>query len=157
MEKCLGKCACGEIEFECVGDPINSVFCYCPSCQSLTNSDKWFGFWYPKGSVSFTKGKPSIFIRKGDSGKNMEHIFCSECSTTVAAFCEIGNFYSIAASCLQNKKTFSQTCLYIPPKQSAGHSFQKMYQNLTYCPLKWVVKSLTNSCSGKLKLRLFFR
>ncbi|MBU2899216.1 GFA family protein [Vibrio hepatarius] len=104
MEKCLGVCACGKLEFECLGDPLNSVFCYCLSCQRVTNSDKWFGVWYPKDSVSFTKGKASIFIRKGDSGKNMEHMFCIKCSTTVAVFCEVGNFYSISASCLQNKE-----------------------------------------------------
>lgn len=104
MEKCSGKCACEQLEFECFGDPINSVFCYCTSCQKFTNSDKWFGIWYAKDSVKFVKGEASTFIRTGDSGKKMKHLFCGNCGMTVAAYCEAGNFYSVAASCLQNKK-----------------------------------------------------
>lgn len=100
MNKTLGKCTCGELEFECEGDPINSVFCYCPSCQRLTNSDKWFGVWYSKNNMHLLKGEPRVFTRKGDSGKNMEHMFCRTCGTTIAAFCEAGDFYSVAASCL---------------------------------------------------------
>jgi len=125
MEKYLGMCACSELEFECVGEPINAVFCYCLSCQRLTNSDKWFGVWYPKESVIFTKGKPSVFIRKGNSGKNMEHMFCSKCSTTVAAFCEIGNFYSIAASCLQTKKDLSPNMLIYTAQAVSWAQFPK--------------------------------
>lgn len=106
MIKTSGKCTCGELEFECEGDPINSVFCYCPSCQRLTNSDKWFGLWYPKNNMRLLKGEPLVFIRKGNSGKNMEHMFCGDCGTTIAAFCEAGDFYSVAASCLKNGREF---------------------------------------------------
>lgn len=97
-------CTCGELEVSCEGEPINSVFCYCPACQRLTNSDKWFGVWYPESAVKITQGNPSVFIRKGDSGKNMEHMFCGACGTTLAAYCEAGNFYSIAASCLEKNQ-----------------------------------------------------
>lgn len=125
MEKCLGVCTCGELEFECVGEPINSVFCYCPSCQKLTNSDKWFGVWYPKDSVNFVKGKPSVFIRKGNSGKNMEHMFCSKCSTTIAAFCEAGNFYSMAASCLHTEKNLYPNMLIYTAQAASWAQFPK--------------------------------
>src|SRR5947209_2337952 len=27
------RCACGQVEYEAIGDPIASVVCYCNSCQ----------------------------------------------------------------------------------------------------------------------------
>ena len=52
--------------------------------------------------MKLLRGEPLVFTRKGASGKNMEHLFCGGCGTTIAAFCEAGDFYSVAASCLHN-------------------------------------------------------
>lgn len=69
MEKYEGSCACGTIRYFFEGEPINSAFCYCKECQVHTGSDKWFVLWVPKDKFSLTKGSPSPFTRKGDSGK----------------------------------------------------------------------------------------
>ena len=45
MSTNYGRCDCGSIEYEFQDDPINTVFCYCKTCQLHTNSDKWFGVW----------------------------------------------------------------------------------------------------------------
>jgi hypothetical protein len=111
LNKTLGKCDCGAIEFEFSGEPINTAFCYCRSCQIHTGSDKWFGVWVPKDNFHFTKGVPSTYTRLGDSGKKMEHKFCSKCGTTLAVDVEVGGFYSVAAATLSNSNELTPNML----------------------------------------------
>ena len=106
-----GKCACANVEFTFTGDPIGSAYCYCQSCQFRTNSDRYFGVWVPKENLTFTRGKPSSFIRTGDSGKSVEHLFCGNCGVALAGFAEIGGFYSMAASTIENGEQFSPQML----------------------------------------------
>jgi hypothetical protein len=107
MQTSTGKCDCGEVEFAFTGEPINSSFCYCHSCQLHTNSDKWFGVWVPKENFKFTKGEPSTFTRIGDSGNTVEYTFCGNCGVTLAGFPELAGFYSVAAMTIENGSKLS--------------------------------------------------
>lgn len=102
MKHETGRCACGKISYVYSGEPINSVFCYCKQCQIHTGSDKWFGIWVKKENFAIVQGRPSIFTRIGDSGQPTNYQFCHHCGTTVCAEIVVGNFYSIAASTLDN-------------------------------------------------------
>lgn len=112
MEEHTGSCNCGDIEYSFKGDPINSIFCYCNECQSLTGSDKWFGLWVPKDNFNFTKGTPSTYSRVGDSGKKVNYQFCGNCSTTLCAEITVGNFYSVSATSLKNNKFNPKMSIY---------------------------------------------
>ena len=107
MKTYNGKCGCGNIEYSFEDEPINTAFCYCKECQSTTGSDKWFGIWVPVENFTFTKGKPTIFTRIGDSGKEVNLNFCSCCGTTLCAEVTVGNFYSVCASTINENNTFS--------------------------------------------------
>lgn len=98
MTSIAGQCDCGNVKYECTQEPINSVFCYCTSCQQRTNSDKWFGLWIREAGFKFTSGKTKTFSRKGSSGKNMVHHFCENCGNTVAVFSEAGKFYTVSVT-----------------------------------------------------------
>lgn len=100
MNEHTGQCSCGKVEYSFSGDPINVAYCYCTSCQIHTNSDKWHGLWVAKQNFSFNQTEPSTFTRKGDSGMDMVHHFCSTCGVTLAVFVEIGNFFSVGANTL---------------------------------------------------------
>ena len=102
MERNVGSCRCGDIEFYFDGDPINLIFCYCKECQVLTGSDKWFGLWVPKDNLKFTKGTPSTYSRVGDSGQDVNYLFCGICSTVLCAEVKAGNFYSVSAPSLRH-------------------------------------------------------
>ncbi|MGI0115362.1 GFA family protein [Zooshikella sp. RANM57] len=102
MSENKGQCACGSVEYSFEGEPINTAFCYCKSCQIHTGSDKWFGVWVPKEKLAFTKGQPALYTRLGDSGKEMIHQFCSQCGTTLCIDVTVGNFYSVSASTINN-------------------------------------------------------
>ncbi len=113
MDTSNGQCSCGEVHFEFTGAPINKAFCYCRSCQKLTNSDKWFGFWVPVDKFRFTKGTPETYSRLGDSGKMMHQKYCGKCSTTLAIEVEVAGFYSVAATAINGSNNDSPTmCIY---------------------------------------------
>ena len=111
MSTTTGSCACGEIKYEFVGEPINTAFCYCRDCQKHTNSDKWFGAWVPKDTFSFIQGTPNTYQRIGDSGKSVTHYFCGDCGTTLAGFVEVAQFYSVAATTIDNNDALKPNML----------------------------------------------
>ena len=112
MEKHIGNCICGDIEFSFDGEPINAIFCYCRECQALTGSDKWFGLWVPIDRFKFTKGTPSSYTRTGDSGKKVIYRFCSTCSSVLCAEVTAGNFYSVSATSLKNNNFAPKMSIY---------------------------------------------
>lgn len=101
-----GSCGCGNLKYSVEGEPINSLFCYCKECQILTGSDKWFGVWVPKDNFKIVSGSPVIFTRKGDSGKDMNYLFCAICGVTICAEVTVGNLYSVAVSTFNNSNDF---------------------------------------------------
>ncbi|WP_086932642.1 GFA family protein [Agarilytica rhodophyticola] len=112
MEKYIGNCSCGDIEFRFDNDPINSIFCYCKECQALTGSDKWFGLWVPRDNFKFTKGTPLVYTRVGSSGKEVNYHFCGMCSTVLCAEVTAGNFYSVSATSLKDNKFTPKMSIY---------------------------------------------
>jgi len=104
-----GSCGCGNLKYSVEGEPINSMFCYCKACQITTGSDKWFGAWIPKDNFKIVSGSPVIFTRKGDSGSDMNYLFCEKCGVTICAEVTIGNFYSVAVSTLDDSKGIAPT------------------------------------------------
>lgn len=100
MNNYSGQCGCSALKYNITAEPLNTAFCYCKECQIHTGSDKWFGVWIAKDSFELTEGTPSIFTRKGDSGEDMHHLFCSECGVTVAVEVTVAGFYSVAATTL---------------------------------------------------------
>ncbi len=101
MEKHIGSCRCGDLEFHFKGEPLNTIFCYCEECQKLTGSDKWFGLWVPRANFEITKGAPLTYSRVGDSGAEVVYLFCGTCSTVVCAEVTAGDFYSVSATSLK--------------------------------------------------------
>lgn len=112
MERHMGNCRCGDLEYYFDSDPVNSVFCYCKECQALTGSDKWFGVWVPNDKFKLTKGTPVTYSRAGDSGKNVNYLFCTTCSTVVCAEVTAGRFYSVSATSLKNNKFTPKMSIY---------------------------------------------
>ena len=103
MKVLNGSCSCGELKYQITGEPINSVFCYCKECQKNTGSDKWFGTWFPKNNFKIVEGSPAEHSRKGDSGKDLNLLFCGDCGVSICAEVTVGNFYSVAVSTLDDK------------------------------------------------------
>jgi hypothetical protein len=102
-----GGCGCGAVEYRFEGEPLNQVFCYCSACQRHTGTDKWFGLWVPLDRLEFTRGEPQQFTRSGDSGQDMNHLFCGNCGTTMCVEVCVGNFYTVAAGTVRGEVPFA--------------------------------------------------
>jgi|GEM_PF-1174678 len=132
MSTNYGRCDCENIEYEFQDDPINTVFCYCRTCQLHTNSDKWFGVWVPFNKFKFIKGTPSSFTAIGDSGKETHRLFCGECATPIGLKCDGFDLYSLSASTRSKEaKHYGLKCLSTPLLPLIGLLFLKEFKNMT--------------------------
>jgi hypothetical protein len=52
-----------------------------------------------------------MYTRRGDSGKDMNHLFCGACGVAVCAEVTVGNFYSVAVSTLDGGTDISPSML----------------------------------------------
>lgn len=111
MEKKTGSCGCGSLKYSVVGEPINTVFCYCKECQVHTGSDKWFGAWFPLNNFKIIEGDYSKYTRKGASGQDVEYLFCSNCGVTVCGEVKAGKFYSVGVPTLDEDSAISPAML----------------------------------------------
>ena len=136
MERHIGSCRCGDIEFYFDSDPINSIFCYCKECQALTCSDKWFGLWVLKDNFKFTKGTLLSYSRTGNSGKAVNYHFCGTCSTVLCAEVTAGNFFSVSATSLKNNTFTPKMSIYASSAPSWA-IFPSDVQNLTFYRQEW--------------------
>ena len=109
-----GSCDCGNIEYEFQDEPINTVFCYCKTCQLHTNSDKWFGVWVPFDKFKLVKGTPSSFTALGDSGSETHRLFCGDCSTVLGLSVMVLTYILYQRARLPVEISYCQKCLFTP-------------------------------------------
>ena len=78
------ECACGQLRVLVEGDPFTVAVCSCTSCQKRTGSA--FGiaaFFDRENQLVSIEGRHKAFRRTSQSGRWIEHHFCSECGSTV--------------------------------------------------------------------------
>src|SRR5262245_60674192 len=77
-----GGCHCGYITYEGEADPEETKVCHCIDCQQLTGSA--FSMFVPVADRAFRlTGKPTMYVRKGESGRKLELAFCPRCGTPI--------------------------------------------------------------------------
>lgn len=81
MER-TASCHCGKLKVEAIGDPKHIVMCHCEDCQRRTGSSYHLGAWYPEANVKIV-GDSKRYVRKADSGSNVELFFCPNCGTNI--------------------------------------------------------------------------
>lgn len=106
-ESSEGQCACGKVQFQFEGAPLNTAFCYCKECQQHSGTDKYFGVWVANNQFKLMQGEPALFTRVGDSGKNVNHYFCKDCGTNLYIEVTVADMVSIAAGTLANNDHLS--------------------------------------------------
>ncbi|RMB04608.1 GFA family protein [Eilatimonas milleporae] len=75
-----GRCLCGTIAFEAVGEPKWVAHCHCPSCRKATSAAFATYVGFAVGQVRFTQGRPRAFR----SSPGVTRSFCGECGSPVA-------------------------------------------------------------------------
>ncbi len=76
-----GRCQCGEVCYESVGEPLALYICHCRECQKQSASA--FGITVNVQLAGFrvTHGTPKYWSRSTDSGRRLKCAFCPTCGS----------------------------------------------------------------------------
>ncbi|TKX25725.1 putative glutathione-dependent formaldehyde-activating enzyme-2 [Elsinoe australis] len=80
-----GSCFCGDFAYEITGQPAAVVACHCLPCRKTSGTTGSINLIVPNDQFKVTKGIPKLFVRKGDSGKNLTYHNCPICSVLLWA------------------------------------------------------------------------
>lgn len=81
--KITGGCHCGKVTYESEISLENVVICHCTDCQSLSGSAFRTVVFSENDSFSFLTGEPKVYVKTGDSGREREQTFCSDCGSPI--------------------------------------------------------------------------
>jgi hypothetical protein len=75
-----GRCMCGDIRFEILGDPYLVEFCHCTSCRKSVGAPvmAWVGI--SRAYFRFVHGTPKSYL----SSPGVERGFCGNCGTSIS-------------------------------------------------------------------------
>lgn len=78
-----GRCACGAVRYETVGDPVRISVCHCKDCQLRTGSAFGIGCYFPRAAVTLGDAPTRTYERVSDAGRRVSIHFCENCGTSV--------------------------------------------------------------------------
>ncbi len=76
-----GGCQCGRVRYRFEGEPVALAVCHCRECQRQSGSAFGMSLLVRRGGFRVTEGTPRTFLRKADSGRDVECAFCPDCGT----------------------------------------------------------------------------
>jgi hypothetical protein len=83
MSKLSGGCLCGSIKYSSSAEPAMVAICNCTHCQKQTGTSFSLLVAIPKGTLTFTAGKPAAYEDKGSSGLPVLRYFCAKCGSPI--------------------------------------------------------------------------
>ena len=85
-----GGCACGDVRYRVLGQPVATIACHCKFCQRQGGSAFRTAAWFDAKSVEFTKGQMTTYEHRSDeSGRWLRMEFCPRCGATVTHTAEV--------------------------------------------------------------------
>lgn len=75
-----GRCYCGSVRYESVGEPVMQMQCHCRECQYITGGSPNVFMGVPAASFKYTQGEPTGFTRS-DWENPVTREFCPTCGT----------------------------------------------------------------------------
>lgn len=77
----VGGCLCGNVRYECGGEPIFALQCHCRDCQRQSGAPHVAAVRMPAGEFKIIRGTPKQYVANADSGNEIARAFCGECGT----------------------------------------------------------------------------
>jgi hypothetical protein len=97
------SCSCRSLSIRASGEPKKISACHCAACQKRTGSAFGVAVFYDCERTT-TAGVAQTYVRRGDSGQNVEFHFCPTCGSTVFWYPAIRpGWVAIAIGCLDDK------------------------------------------------------
>lgn len=78
-----GACACGDVRFELIGDPMIVHACHCRDCQDLSGEPFVVNAWIEADRLGLIAGRLKTATLSGGSGRRHEVASCERCGTAV--------------------------------------------------------------------------
>ena len=75
-----GRCYCGALQYEALGEPQIKAQCHCRECQYISGGGPNYFLLMPVEGYSYTAGNPASFTR-GDLENPVTREFCAICGT----------------------------------------------------------------------------
>lgn len=76
-----GRCQCGEIRYESIGEPVAIYICHCKECQRQSASAFGISLDVASNGFQLTQGTPKFWSRTADSGHILRCAFCPTCGS----------------------------------------------------------------------------
>ena len=120
-----GSCHCHSVQYEAVVDPERTTICHCTDCQNLTGSAYRVSVPAIEGTFRLTAGKPSIYVKVGDSGARRAQAFCPNCGSPLYTYAaDDPKIYGLRVGCISERKAL------VPRKQKWCRSALKWTESL---------------------------
>jgi len=84
--KLAGGCACQQIRYKLLADPMIVHACHCRDCQRITGSAFVINMWIERKFVETDGAAPKSSRLKGGTGQNHDVFFCDACGTYLWSF-----------------------------------------------------------------------
>ncbi len=124
----VGKCRCGQVQFEVSAEPLITMACHCTGCQRMTASAFSLSALYPNNGFKVTLGEPIVGGLHGAT----RHYFCAHCMSWLFTRPEVmDDFVNVRATLMENVQSYSPFVeTYTDEKlpwatTPAAHSFNK--------------------------------
>lgn len=86
-----GRCHCGAITYRASVDPETVSICHCTDCQTLSGGAYRVSVPAPAASFKLLTGKPKIYLKTADSGRQRAQSFCADCGAPAYATDPVDN------------------------------------------------------------------
>ena len=83
FEPLSGGCACGQVRYKIVDEPLFTYACHCTDCQTLSGSAFRIGVSVEEELFEMTSGEPKKFIKTAESGAKRSQVVCPACGTQI--------------------------------------------------------------------------
>lgn len=97
----IGKCLCGDVQFEIEGETPNLLQCHCSLCRKQSGSSANAATFVDESNFAWKSGKDKIAYFKKDTGFSSN--FCSICGSPVPNQLKDTDKYWIPAGLLEDE------------------------------------------------------
>ncbi|WP_019530479.1 GFA family protein [Dasania marina] len=98
----IGKCLCGDVQFEIEGEIPNLLQCHCSLCRKQSGSSANASTFVHESKFTWTSGQNNVSHYKKDTGFSSS--FCAKCGSPVPNQLGSTDKYWVPAGLLENEE-----------------------------------------------------
>lgn len=108
-----GGCLCGAVRYRVVGSPLAVSICHCVNCQRNSGSAFSVNCVFPREAMTMTRGSPSVYEDRGDTGEIVRRVFCGTCGTPIESL----SVFSAPSHAILKAGTFDDPSGFVPDSE----------------------------------------